>query len=319
MKRITALLLLLAVLCAPLCGCGQNLSHGGKRIVCTIFPLYDWMRELTAGADGVETVLVADNGVDMHSYQPTTGDIVDISTCDMLVYIGGDSDRWVEETALRSGSEKMTRLPLLELMGEDALCAAPHDHHDEEHHHHHGEDAKDEHLWLSPSAALKLCALLTNELCVMDEANASVYRANFESYSARLEELDRNYRTAAEESRRDMLLFADRFPFRYLADDYSLEYSAAFDGCEAETEAGFETVTRLAARLDDHDLGCVLIIDGSRPDLARTIIAASDSPGAEILTLDSMQSVSGEDIAGGVTYLSIMEENLNVLRQALGC
>ncbi len=325
MKRMISILLALVISAAALCGCSPIGSQDGLKIACTVFPLYDWMRQLTAGSDNIELILIADNGVDMHSYQPTTGDIVDISTCDMLVYVGGDSEEWVEETADRSGNERMRRTAMLDILGEDALCAAPHEHSEENedhghaHHHHHDEDAKDEHVWLSPLTAIRLCAELTEVLCEVEPEGAEMYRSNCERYTAALSALDESYRQASEDAAANTLLFADRFPFRYLAADYGIEYHAAFDGCEAETEASFETVARLAAEVDAHRLDYVLIIDGSEDALAHTIINSSARHDAQILALDSLQSVSAEDISGGVTYLSVMEDNLVILRQALGC
>jgi len=320
MKKVISLLLAAVMLCTVLCGCAPAREQEGIKIVCTIFPLYDWMRELTAGSEDVELILIADNGADMHSYQPTTGDIVDISTCDMLVYTGGESEEWVEETTERSGSGHMKKAAMLEMLGEEALCAAPHDHHDEDSHaHHHDHDAKDEHVWLSPRRAMELCAELSGMLCEMDAGNADIYRANAERYIGMLTELDEAYTKAADSASAPSLLFADRFPFRYLAADYGLACRAAFDGCEAETEAGFETVAELVSVMDTQHLDCVLIIDGSEPDLARTIIDASSREGAEILTLDSLQSVTAADIASGVTYIETMESNLEILRAALGC
>jgi len=324
MKRIISVLLAMVITVAALCGCSSAPEQDGLKIVCSVFPLYDWMRQLTAGSDDIELILIADNGVDMHSYQPTTGDIVDISTCDMLVYVGGDSEEWVEETADRSGNERMHRTAMLDILGEDALCAVPHEHDEEQvehghiHHHHHDEDAKDEHVWLSPLTAMRLCEELTEVLCVTDPEGAEIYRNNCERYTAALSALDESYRQAVEEATDHILLFADRFPFRYLAADYGIEYHAAFDGCEAETEASFETIARLAAEVDAHELDCVLIIDGSEDALARTIINSSEHRDAQILALDSLQSVSEEDISKGVTYLSVMEDNLEILRQALG-
>lgn len=323
MKRIITLLLAVLVLAGGLCGCSAQSDNDGRlKIVCTVFPLYDWMRELTAGSENVELILIADNGVDMHSYQPTTGDIVDISTCDMLVYTGGQSDEWVDEIVERSGNEHMMVAHLIDELGDRALCAAPHEHndHDDGHDgHHHDEDAKDEHIWLSAINAGVLCERLCGMLCELDSENAPVYEANAAEYISVLNEMDEQYRAVVDGAQAETLLFADRFPFRYLANDYEITYCAAFDGCEAETEASFETVAHLAAELSEHSLDWVLIIEGSEDRLARTIIGASDRPDCGVLTLDSLQSITAEDIADGVTYLSVMEENLAVLRQALGC
>ena len=325
MKKTIAILLAVLITAGCLCGCSAQPDRAGRiKIVCTVFPLYDWMRQLTKGSGAIELILIADNGVDMHSYQPTTGDIVDISTCDMLVYTGGQSDEWVDEIVERSGNDRMTVADLIDELGDRALCAAPHEHNDHQDGHDHtghlhDEDAKDEHIWLSAINARVLCERLSGMLCELDETNAAVYQTNAAEYITALEKLDEQYRAAADAAQTESLLFADRFPFRYLTEDYNIVYCAAFDGCEAETEASFETVAHLASELSRYRLDWVLIIEGSEDRLARTIISASDRPGCGVLTLDSMQSVTAEDIEDGVTYLSVMEENLAVLRQALGC
>lgn len=320
MKKVLAMLLALAVAAGSmLSGCSRSGdgrdSDGTLTVVCTVFPFYDWMRELTEGSENIELILLADNGVDMHSYQPTTGDIVDISTCDMLVYAGGQSDEWVGEIVERSGNGTMLVADLLEMLGDRALCGAPHEHDHGEHDHH---DAPDEHIWLSAVNAQVLCEGLSEMLCRLDSEHLSLYKANAERYTAELTALDEAYGKAAENAHAEALVFADRFPFRYLANDYNLEYYAAFDGCEAETEASFDTVANLAAVLDRYALDSVLIIEGSEDRLARTVIESSASADRQILVLDSMQSVNARDIADGLTYVSVMEENLSVLEQALG-
>ncbi len=318
MKKIILLVLSFALLVGCFAGCGAAQAADRIDIVCTIFPVYDWMRELTAGSENIELTLIADNGVDMHSYQPTTGDIVDISTCDIFVYVGGESDEWVEEVIARSGNEDMIVVNLLEALEGRVLETDGGDHHDHHGHDHEHHCVPDEHIWLSPVNADILCGRLCEELCVADEENAEKYESNLAAYAERLSALDSGYELAAQSGSADTLLFADRFPFRYLVSDYGLKYYAAFDGCSAETEASFETVAALAAALDEERLGCVLIIEGSEDRLARTVIDSSQSGGQQILTLDSMQSVTAEEIEDGATYIGIMEANLEVIRQALG-
>jgi len=317
MKKIILIVLSFILALGCLCGCGGGQSADGLRIVCTIFPVYDWMRELTAGAD-VELILIADNGVDMHSYQPTTGDIVDISTCDMLVGVGGESEEWLAEVLDRSGREDTLVVELLDAMGGHALENST-QLHDHDHGGHDHDCVLDEHVWLSPANARTLCAHLTGQLMALDADNAALYEANGAEYAQRLSALDEQYRQAAQEASAGALLFADRFPFRYLTNDYGIEYYAAFDGCSAETEASFETVAQLSSALEQHELDCVLIIEGSEDSLARTIIDGSGRGDCAILSVDSMQSVTAQDMENGVTYIGIMEENLSVFRQALGC
>lgn len=318
MKRIIQIVMAVVLAMSCFCGCGTMQNDERLSIVCTIFPVYDWMRELTDGCEGVELTLIADNGVDMHSYQPTTDDIVTIATCDVFVYVGGESDEWVEEVLSQAVNEDMIVVNLLDALGDRAMesAANAHEHDHEEHDH---ECVYDEHIWLSLINARELCGHLSEVLCAVDEADADRYTVNCAAYVEAIDALDSQYREAADIGMVNTLLFADRFPFRYLTADYGIEYFAAFDGCSAETEASFDTIAALSAAVDENGLNCVLMIEGSDDSLARTIIAGSKTGGQTVLTVDSMQSVTASDIESGVTYLSVMEDNLEVLRQALGC
>ncbi len=301
-------------------------------IVTTIFPEYDWVRNILGEeADHVDLTLLLDNGVDLHSYQPTAEDILTISTCDLFVYVGGESDDWVEDVLEESMNPDMQVIELLDVLG-DAVreeevvegMEADHDHeHEEDHDHDHEEGPEyDEHVWLSMRNAEVICAALCDALCAVDPANADAYTANAESYTAQLQTLDAEYESvvaaAPDTAAGHTLVFGDRFPFRYLTDDYGLDYYAAFVGCSAETEASFETVSFLAGKVDELQVPCVLIIDGSDGTIARTIVQSSSTPDLPILTLNSLQSVTADDLAAGTTYLSVMEANLEVLREALG-
>lgn len=301
-------------LCAA--GCGATVPPSGEartpRIVATIFPLYDWTREILGDrADAVELSMLLDNGTDMHSYQPSVDDIVKVSSCDLFLYVGGESDSWVKDAL----PPDLKTLNLMETLGEAAveeriergMSVADDD-----------ESAYDEHVWLSLRNAERLCRAIADALGDVDPDGAAAYAANAEAYCAQLAALDEAYTRTVEAAPLRELLFADRFPFRYLADDYGLNVYAAFPGCSAETEASFQTVATLAAALDAYALPVVLTTESGDGRLARTVIDASKSGEAVILSMNSLQSVTAADIASGTRYLSAMEENLNVLRQALG-
>ncbi len=179
------------------------------------------------------------------------------------------------------------------------------------------EHEDDEHIWLSLKNAEIICRALSQELSVIAPEHAETYAANTEAYCEKLAVLDQKYKSAVDEAPVDTLLFADRFPFRYLTDDYGIEYYAAFSGCSAESEASFETVIFLAGKLDELKLSAVLTIEGSDRKLAQTIINASSAHNAKILTINSMQSITSKDVKNGSSYLSIMESNLEVLKEAL--
>lgn len=326
MKKIISLLLAACLTAALLAGCGGTGDSRGNgteqlRIVATIFPAYDWVRQiLGADAENVELTLLLDNGTDLHSYQPTADDIITISTCDLFIYVGGESDRWVEDALKGAVNQDMVVINLLDALGdavkEEELVEGM-EGEAEDADHGHEEPEYDEHVWLSLKNASVLCRAISQQLKALDPANAGTYQANTDAYLARLDALDADYQAAVENAAFDTLLFGDRFPFRYLVDDYGLNYYAAFSGCSAETEASFETIAFLSDKLDELGLGAILVIEGTQHKIAETIVQNTASRDQAILTLDSMQAVTSADVEAGVTYLSIMESNLAVLNAAL--
>ena len=289
------------------------------RVVATIFPIYDWAREVLGQVPGVELVWLQDTGVDMHSYQPTAEDMLLVSSCDLFLYVGGTSDNWVDDALQEAVNQNMEVVSLLDVLGDAArleeLTEGMQDDHDHDGHDH--EDAEyDEHVWLSLRNAEVLTGAIADAMGRLDPAHAEDFAANAAAYTQRLADLDREYQAAVDASPVHTLLFGDRFPFRYLVEDYGLDYYAAFPGCSAETEASFETVAFLAGKVKELDLPAVLAIENSDHRVAETI-AQNAGNGAKVLTLDSMQGVTSEDAAAGTTYLSIMESNLEVLKQAL--
>lgn len=284
-------------------------------VVATVFPVYDWVKEVAGEDSDIELTMLLDSGVDLHSYQPTVEDIAKIATCDMFVYVGGESDGWVENALGQSVNKDMIVVNLLDVLG-DAVVEEEHVEGMEEGDEESDEPESDEHVWLSLRNAQAVCSYLAKELGNMDKDNAQVYLSNAERYCEALNDLDQQYAEAVTNAQYNTLLFADRFPFRYMAKDYGLSYFAAFSGCSAETEASVETIAFLANKLKKLDLPAVMIIDGSDEDVAATVI---ETAGLEcpILALNSLQSVTSENVASGATYLGIMQENLSVLEQAL--
>ena len=306
--------LLLAALLLTGCAAPTPVSEDGKlRIVTTIWPEYQWVRAILGeNPAGAEVELLVADGVDPHSFQPAVQDILQLYTCDLLIYLGAESDRWVQDTLQGEVDEALVALALMDAVAED-LCTAEHDHdHGAADHHH--EETYDEHIWLSLKRAAELCHTVAHTLGEVDPANAAVYEANAEAYIAQLNALDARYAAAVARAEHPHLVVADRFPFTYMAQDYGIHVDAAFPGCSAETEASFATVMHLAETVDEHALEHILIIDGSDGSIARTVVEATAAKNAGILTLHSMQSAIGE----GETYLSIMERNLAVLEEALG-
>ena len=340
MKRIIPLCLALIMTVGLLAGCGKQNEQTASdetrlRVVTTIFPEYDWVREILGDkADNAEVTMLLDNGVDLHSYQPTADDIVKISECDLFIYVGGESDDWVDDALKNAANKNMKVINLLEALGErvkteevvEGMQEEEHDHdhedadeHDDAKEHDHEEEAEyDEHVWLSLKNAQKLCSAISAVLQQIDPDNKDTYAANASAYIKKLSALDADYQAAVDAAARKTVLFGDRFPFRYLAEDYGLRYYAAFAGCSAESEASFETISFLAGKVDELNLPCVLTIEGVQHKIAETIVRNTAAKNQKVLMMDSMQSTTSKDAANGTTYLSVMERNLSVLKEALG-
>lgn len=322
MKKILALLLALWIPAAVLSGCApqdDSAASNKLNIVTTIFPTYDWVREiLGAETDRAEITMLLDSGVDLHSYQPTVDDIVKISNCDLFLYVGGESDGWVDDALKNAPNKERKVIRLLDVLGDSAKAEETVEGMQEEEHDHEEEAEYDEHIWLSLKNAQVLVAAISEALQETDPARKDTYAANAAAYAEKLSALDGEYRAAVDSGKYKTLLFGDRFPFRYLADDYGLDYYAAFPGCSAETEASFETVSFLAGKMDALGLPCVLTIEGTQHKIAETIVQNTAQKNQQVLTMDSMQAVTANDAASGVSYLSIMEKNLSVLKKALG-
>lgn len=316
------LLLALSVLVLFFASCSKkedSKSTEAKKlsVVVTTFPLYDWVREIAGSAlEDMDLTLLINNGVDLHSYQPSIQDIAKINQSDLFIYVGGESDAWVEDSLV----ENVRALSLLETLGDKAKEEEVVEGMQEEEHEHEHEEEEveyDEHVWLSLRNAQLLCSAITDLLCQADSKNAALYTANCASYNEKLSQLDSQYKSMVEGAKRKTVLFGDRFPFRYLCDDYDITYYAAFVGCSAETEASFQTLAFLAQKLTELDLPCVFQIERGNSKLANAIIQNSGNKKASVCELNSLQSVTSRDIAAGSTYLGIMEQNLEILKKAL--
>lgn len=293
-------------------------SSDKLQIVTTIFPEYDWVMQILGDkAADADVTMLLDNGVDLHSYQPTAEDILKIAGCDVFIYVGGESDEWVEDALAEAVNKDMIVINLLEVLGDSVKEEEVVEGMQEEDEHEEEEVEYDEHVWLSLKNASVLCDAITDALSKADADNAAVYQANNEAYKAQLSALDAQYKEVVESAAFDTLLFGDRFPFRYLTDDYNLNYYAAFVGCSAESEASFETIVFLADKTDELGLNSIMIIESSDGKIAQTIRDNTEDKNQEIYVLDSMQSVTSDDVKNGVTYLSIMTDNLEVLKKAL--
>ena len=311
-----------------LSGCGgtavPDASAKKISVVATIFPEYDWIRNIVGGnADHVEIRQLLDKGVDMHSFQPTAEDMMTIASCDLFVYVGGESDSWTADALKNSVNPDQISVNLMETLGsrvkeEELVEGMQEEDHDHDHEHGPAEAPEyDEHVWLSLKNAEVLTERLADALAEADPACADSYRENAKQYAEKLAALDKEFAETVAAAPKKTVLFGDRFPFRYLTDDYGLDYYAAFAGCSAETEASFETIVFLTEKADELDLGAVLTIENSDQKIAKTIASGTKTKDQKVLVMDSMQSVTAADAAGGRDYLERMRGNLEVLKEAL--
>lgn len=337
-NRIFGLVMASVLTVSAFCGCGASRmaadsdQKGGSlpknaataaaySIVCTTFPQYDWIRNIIGDdSDKFQLTMLLDQGMDLHSYQPTAEDIAKIADADMFVYVGGESDGWVDSALKETTNTDMRVVNMLETLGntvkEEEVIPGMQAEEEEENEEGEGPEY-DEHVWLSLKNAATITDVLSKNIQEIDPVNKEDYVENAAEYVDRLNDLDGRYALAISKGERQAILFGDRFPFRYMADDYGLTYYAAFVGCSAESEASFETITFLAQKVDNLKLPVILTIEGANHNIAESIKNATESKNQEILTMNSMQSVTAEDVADGETYLNVMEDNLNVLSQAL--
>ncbi len=325
--------------CFFIFGCSKkNISvNQDISIICTTFPLYDWMKNIIGDNDSVKLDLLVDSGVDVHSYNPTPKDVVDVSICDLFVCSGGVSENWVKDILSQTENKSLKVLNLIEFLEDQnrILCTPDgkevsgsdfcevdfgvhNENHEEAHcHHYHDEHSDDEHIWLSLKNAILVCNYMCEQLCLIDSENADSYRRNTENYVLKLSNLDSEFEKVSKAGTRKTLLFADRFPFVYLTNDYKIDVFAAFVGCSAETEASFETIAFLTNKVDELNLPCLIVLENSSDKIANTIIKNSKNKNQEILILNSIQSCTQKQIEDGLSYFDVMCDNLEVLQKAL--
>ena len=301
-----------------LAGCApkQQQNTTKLKIVATTFPQYDWIREII-GKDNtnVDLQLLMKNGGDLHSYQPTAGDIANIADANLFVYVGGESDEWVDDALEEKTNKDMKVVNMMQTLGDD-IDEEEEGLEKESEDHDHEEIEYDEHVWLSLKRAQKIVKAIADELGELDSTNAKKYQENAEAYIAKLAALDKSYESTVNTVKNKTWIFADRMPFHYLAKDYGITTYAAFNGCSTETNASFNTIVSLAKYADELGIKHIMTIEGSDKKLAKAVIENTTDKNQDILTLNSLQSVSQSDIDKGLTYYGAMEENLKVLAQS---
>ena len=319
-RKIIATVLVLLLLLPASAGC-QRTDDGKITVLCTVFPIYDWVKNVVGENDGVEVRLLVSNGTDIHSYQPTAADVFDIRSAEMIVRVGGSSDGFLDDILKKHPDGERIDLQLIDEEGvalrdvsSESVVGEGHAH---THECDHGHENVDEHIWLSIKNAAASVTAIYRALAEIDADGAEGYRARAEAYTEALSALDAEFSQAVASVSEPRVLFADRFPFVYLMEDYGVEYVAAFRGCTTEVDATFETVARLSDKLDEWELSCVSVTESSDGELAESVIAASASKSARFAVFDSMQATAQSEIDGGKTYVGTMKNNLEVLKDAI--
>lgn len=279
-------------------------------IVTTIFPEYDWVKNVAK--DKANVTLLMNKGTDLHSFQPSAKDILTISNADVFIYIGGESDFWVKDILSSSKNKDLKSIKLMEEIGSHAKVEEiVEGMQAEEAEEASDEIEHDEHIWLSLKIAKIATEKITEVLCEKDKANSDFYKANSAIYIEEIETLDGKYKDCVTNAKRKTILFGDRFPFRYLVDDYGIKYYAAFVGCSAETEASFNTIRFLSNKMESEEIPVICVIENSDKRIAKRISSK------KIVVFDSLQSVTLGDVQKGKTYLAAMEQNLMALKECL--
>lgn len=304
MKKLAVLLLSVLVLL-----CGSSAFAEELTVVATNFPCYDFVRQVAG--DKAEVTMLIRPGTEVHSFEPSPSDILTIGGADLFVYIGGESDAWADDIleSFEEGPRALRMMEHVELLEEVHYEGDGH-----AHHHNHSELALDEHIWTSPRNALQMLKAVEEALCEAAPENASVFRENADAYAAEIEAIDAELTRIVAEGERHDLLFADRFPFLYMAYDYGLHYSAAFTSCASETEPSARKLVELIEIIRDEEIPVVYTIEMSTGAIARTL---AEETGAEVLELHSVQTVRRSEFDDGETYVSLMKKNLAAIEKGL--
>lgn len=311
MKRKIILLIVMMALVLSGCTAGVETKPSELKVVSTIFASYDFARQI-AGDYG-EISMLLKPGAESHSYEPTPKDIVAIGECDVFIYVGGENDAWVDDILESVDTSNMIIIKMLDLVDkckEEHVEGMEHDHDHEEHEH----EEWDEHVWTSPKNAMIICEKICDAFCQVNQVREKDYKDNLASYMEELKALDDSFTDAVENGNRSTLVFGDRFPLRYFIEEYGLKYYAAFPGCSSDTEASAATIAFLIDKVKEEKIPVVLKIELSSDNIARTI---AEDTGATVRTFNTCHNVTAEEFSQGVTYISLMEQNLEVIKEAL--
>lgn len=313
-KRILCVMMAVMLITVCFCSCSStentDKKSGKLSIVTTIFPPYDFARQVAG--DKAELTMLLKPGTESHNYDPTPQDIIKIQNADVFIYVGGESDKWVEDM-LASASKKPKKIIVMmdcvDKLEEEIVEGMQAE--EEEH----GDEVEyDEHVWTSPKNAIKISKKICEELKVLDKDNEEFYEKNTNEYSKQLSSLSNDFDNITKNGKRNTMIFGDRFPFKYFADEYHLKYYAAFPGCSSETEPSAATVAFLIDKVKEEKIPVVFTIEFSSGKIADTIC---ESTGAKKLMMHSCHNITQEQFESGITYIELMRNNLSVLKEAL--
>lgn len=314
MKRFISIILVFFIFVSTLTGCSKDentIASNKISVVATIFPQYDFVREIAG--ENVELTMLLPPGSESHSFEPTPKDIAKIQDCDVFIYVGGDSDSWIKGILESIDTSKMKIISLMDTVDvvEEEIVEGMENDHD---HDHHEESEYDEHVWTSPRNAKIIVQAISQVLCDIDKDNSSIYRRNTASYVKKLDELNTDFKNIVDAGVRKTIVFGDRFPFRYFADEYGLDYFAAFPGCSTETEPSAATVAFLIDKVKTENIPVVFHIELSNEKMADTICEAT---GAKKLLLHACHNIAKSDFEKGISYLDLMTANLEAIKEAV--
>ena len=320
MKKMIYSLIAVAFLITAFSGCSNantasntdsNSGSDKISIVTTIFPQYDFSREIAG--ENAEITMLLPPGSESHSYEPTPQDIIKIQNCDLFIYVGGESDTWVSGIieSMDKPVKTLTLMDCVDVVEEESVEGMEAE---EEASGGEKEIEYDEHVWTSPKNAVKITEKITAALCEIDSANAQTYNANSKSYIDKLNALDKSFQDVVDGASNKTVVFGDRFPLRYFVDAYGLSYYAAFPGCSTDTEPSAATIAFLINKVKTEKISTVFYIEFSNHQVADSIAEAT---GAKTALFQSCHNVSQANLDSGATYLSLMQQNVETLREAL--
>lgn len=317
-KSILKTITLLLILFFPvlLTGCGKNpvpadnISNGKLNIITTIFPYYDFTRQVAGGKADIKLIVPA--GMDTHSFEPVASDMIDIGKADIIIYNGGEMEGWVSQVLEASANTNIIQEKMMDYV--DTVTEEDVTGLHKGHSHNSGNEEIDEHIWTSPVNAVKIISKIADILSEADKENAGYYHDNASKYIKKLKELDKEFREIVNSSSKKHLLFADRFPLRYFVDEYSLDYNAAFAGCSSETEPSADIIALLTDKAISENIHVILKVELTSPKVADAI---AETAGAKVMTFNTCHNVTKEQFNNGITYYDLMKENTKVLKEAL--